>query len=146
MLIKFYRFANFLHRIKVPLIPKMVYFAQYMLFNSSLPASVKMGGGTKLAYGGIALVIHARAEIGKNCIIGQCCTIGGRSKHYEVPKIGDNVYIGAGAKILGPIVIGNNVVIGAGSVVIADIPNNSVVAGVPAKIIKENINTIHDYI
>ena len=49
-----------------------------------------IGGGTKFAYGGIAVVIHARAVIGKNCVIGQCVTIGGRSKHYAVPIIGDN--------------------------------------------------------
>lgn len=97
-------------------------------------------GGVKFAYGGIATVIHARAVIGKNCIIGQCVTIGGRSKHYKVPVIGNNVYISAGAKILGPITIGDNCVIGAGAVVLKDVPANSVVAGVPAKIIKTDID------
>lgn len=87
------------------------------------------------------MVIHARAIIGKNCIIGQCVTIGGRSKHYEVPKIGDNVYIGAGAKIIGPVQIGNNSVIGAGAVVLKDVPANSIVVGVPAKIIKTGIDS-----
>lgn len=69
-------------------------------------------------------------------MIGQNTTIGGRSGHYEVPKIGDNVDICAGARVLGPITIGNNVVIGANAVVINDIPDNAVVAGVPAKIIR----------
>ena len=146
MLINLYRFANLLYRLHIPIIPKVIYYIQYLMFNSSVPASVKMGKGTKFAYGGIALVIHARTEIGENCIVGQCCTIGGRSKQYNVPKIGDNVYIGAGAKVLGPVVIGSNVVIGAGSVVLSNIPSNSVVAGVPAKIIKTNINTIYDFI
>ena len=98
-------------------------------------------GGTKFAYGGIALVIHSRAIIGKNCIVGQCVTIGGRSRHYDVPKIGDNVYIGAGAKILGPITVGNNSVIGAGAVVLKDVPENSIIVGIPAKVIKTNINS-----
>ena len=84
------------------------------------------------------MVIHARAVIGKNCVIGQCVTIGGRSKHYAVPIIGDNVYIGAGAKILGPVKIGANSVIGAGAVVLNDVPENSIVVGVPAKVIKTN--------
>lgn len=114
------------------------------MFNSSVPSSCVLGGGTKFAYGGIAVVIHARAVIGKNCIIGQCVTIGGRSKHYAVPIIGDNVYIGAGAKILGPVKVGDNSVIGAGAVVLNDVPENSVVVGVPAKIIKTNINS-NDY-
>lgn len=141
MLIHWYRLANWLYRKRIPVIPKLVYYLQYILFNSSVPASCSIGKHTKFAYGGIAVVIHSRAKIGDNCIIGQCITIGGRSKHYSVPEIGDNVYIGAGAKILGPVKIGNNVVIGAGAVVLHDIPSNSVAAGVPAKIIKSNINS-----
>lgn len=63
-------------------------------------------------------MIHARAVIGKNCMIGSCVTIGGRGKHYEVPVIGDNVQISTGSKILGPVHIGDNVVIGANSTVL----------------------------
>lgn len=85
-------------------------------------------------------MVHARAVIGKNCLIGQCVTIGGRSKHYEVPKIGDNVYISAGVKILGPVTIGHNCVIGAGAIVLTDIPANSVAVGIPAKVIKKDID------
>ena len=87
----------------------------------------------------MAVVIHARAKVGKNCVIGTCVTIGGKSHHYEVPVIGDNVYIGSGAKILGPITIGDNVVIGANAVVVKDVPSNCVVAGIPAKVIKTGI-------
>lgn len=105
---------------------------------------MRAAGGVKFAYGGIATVVHARAVVGKNCTIGQCVTIGGRSKYYEVPKIGNNVYIGAGAKILGPVIIGDNSVIGAGAVVLENVPANSVVAGIPAKIIKTNIDP-HDF-
>ena len=136
MLIHWYRFANWFFRHHIPVLPKIIYYVQYLLFNSSVPASCVLGGGTKFAYGGIAVVIHARAVVGKNCVIGQCVTIGGRSKHYEVPKIGDNVYIGAGAKILGPITVGNNSVIGAGAVVTKTLPPYCLVAGVPAKPIK----------
>lgn len=145
MLIHWYRFAHWLFRHHIPVLPKIIYYIQYFLFNSSVPASCSIGRGTKFAYGGIATVIHARAVIGKNCVIGQCVTIGGRSKYFEVPKIGDNVYIGAGAKILGPITVGNNSVIGAGAVVIKDVPENSIVAGIPAKIIKTGIDS-NDFI
>ena len=55
---------------------------------------------------------------------------------HSIIQIGDNVYIGTGTTILGPATIGSNVVIAAGSVVVKDIPNNCLVAGVPAKIIK----------
>ncbi len=66
-------------------------------------------------------------------------TIGGRSKQKNVPRIGNNVYIGAGAKVLGDISIGNDVVIGAGAVVISSVQSNCAVAGVPAKVIREGI-------
>lgn len=138
MLIHWYRLANWLYRKHIPLLPKLIYYIQYLLFNSSVPASCKIGGGTKFGYGGIGVVIHTRAVIGRNCIIGQNTTIGGRSHHYEVPKIGDNVEICAGARVLGPITIGNNVIIGANAVVIKDVPDNAVVAGVPSRIIRIN--------
>lgn len=144
MLLSYYRFAHWLWKHHVPCLPKLIYYIQYMLFNCSVPPSCSLGKGTKFAYGGIATVVHARAVVGKHCVIGQCCTIGGRSHHYEVPVIGDNVYIGAGAKILGPVHIGDNCVIGAGAVVLKDVPARSVVVGVPAKVIKSDINP-HDF-
>jgi serine O-acetyltransferase len=149
MLIYLYRISNFFYRKNIPVlsicISKVIYVLQYFLCNSSVPASVKIGKGTKFGYGGIGVVIHARAIIGKNCILGQNITIGGKSKHYEVPKIGDNVFIAPGSRILGPIIIGNDVIIGANAVVIKDVPSNTVVAGVPAKIIKTGIKK-EDYV
>lgn len=138
MLIHWYRIANWLYHHHVWFLPKLIYYIQYILFNCSIPGSCKIGRGTKFGYGGIGVVIHARAVIGKDCIIGQNTTVGGRSGHYEVPVIGNNVEICAGARVLGPITIGNNVIIGANAVVIKDIPDNAVVAGVPAKIIRIN--------
>lgn len=140
MLLRMYRLAHWFYIHHVPIIPRLIYYLQYFMFNSSLPSSCKIGKGTKLAYGGIALVIHARAEIGKDVIVGQCVTIGGRSQYYGVPKIGNNVYIGAGAKILGPVSVGDNCIIGAGAVVLNDIPDNSIAIGMPAKVVKTGIN------
>ena len=140
MLIHFYRLSNFLYRMKIPVLPKLIYYFQYLAFNCAIPAETKIGKNTRFGYGGIAVVIHKRAVIGKNCKIGTSITIGGTSKKYEVPIIGDNVQISTGSKILGPVRIGNNVIIGANSVVLIDVPDNSVVVGVPAKIIKTNIN------
>lgn len=140
MLIYLYRIANYLFRHKIPLLPRFIYFVQYLISNSSVPASVSIGKKTKFAYGGIGVVIHSRCVIGNNCIIGQGVTIGGKSKLFDVPKIGNNVYISAGAKLLGPLIVGDNSIIGANAVVISNVPSNSIVAGVPAKVIKSNID------
>ncbi len=141
----FHKLAYSLYLKKIPIIPKIIYHIQFLLFNSSVPASTKIGKHTVFAYGGIGCVIHDRAMIGNNCIIGQGITIGGRSKVYDVPKIGNNVYIGAGARILGNVLIGDDVVIGANSVVTKDISSGSVVVGIPAKIIKTGIK-MEDYV
>lgn len=140
MLIHWYRFNNWLYRHHVPFLPWLIWKFQYLLFNCSVPATCKIGGGTIFGYGGIGVIIHSRVVIGKNCGIGANVTIGGKSRWYEVPVIGDNVHISAGAKVLGPIRIGNNVTIGANAVVVKDVPDNCVVAGIPAKIIKTNVN------
>ena len=139
MLIHFYRLSNWLYRHHVPLLPKFIWRLQYLLFNCSVPASCIIGEGSKFAYGGIAVVIHARTVIGRNCTIGSCVTIGGKSGWYEVPVIGDNVQISSGAKILGPIRIGSNVIIGANAVVTKDVPSDCVVAGIPARILRDNM-------
>lgn len=139
-IIYFYNLARKLHKYRIPFIPKIIYYIQFILFNSSVPYTCRIGKGTVFGYGGIAVVVHKRAVIGERCVIGQNVTIGGKSKVYEVPVIGNHVYIGAGAKILGGIVIGDDVLIGANSVVVNSVPSNCVVAGVPAKIIKRDIN------
>jgi len=140
-----YRIARYLFIYKVPFIPKLIYFFVFLIYNSSIPYSCSIGKGTKFGYGGMGVVIHARARIGSNCIISQQVTIGGRSRSTQVPVIGDNVYIGAGAKILGDVTIGSGSVIGANAVVISDVPSRSIVVGVPAHVVKTGIN-VGDYI
>jgi len=108
----------------------------FLIFNSVIPASVRMGKGTRFMYGGIGCVIHKRAVIGERVCLGQGITIGRKLKE-SCPVIGNDIYIGAGARILGNIKVGNNVIIGANSVVVTDIPQNSIVAGAPAKVVKK---------
>lgn len=86
---------------------------------------------------GSAVVIGETSEIGDNCTIYQGVTLGGTGKHIgkRHPTIGNNVMIGAGAKVLGPINVGNNSKVAAGAVVLKDIPDNSTAVGIPAKII-----------
>ncbi|PIA79019.1 serine acetyltransferase [Gaetbulibacter sp. 4G1] len=133
----FYKISHKLYKWKVPVLPSIVKLFCFLLYNSSIPFQCQLGRGTRFAYGAIGVVLHKRTIMGTNCVIGTNVTVGGRSGHYEVPVIGNNTFIATGAKVLGPITIGDNVVIGANAVVIKDIPNNCIVAGIPAKIIKK---------
>ena len=130
---------------KVPLIPLLITYLIRFIFSCYLPSGLKIGKKFIIGDGGLGIVIHERVIIGDNCHIDQNVTIGGTSKKNDVPIIGDDVYVGAGAKILGPIKIGNNVVIGANAVVVKDIPDGSLVVGVPGRIIKQGIKKV-DYV
>lgn len=106
------------------------------LFGIDLKRNTKIGKGFYIGHFS-GIVISSKAVIGNNCNISQGVTIGiaGKGENRGCPIIGNNVYIGAGAKIIGKITIGNNVAIGANAVVTKDIPDNAVVGGIPAKII-----------
>lgn len=107
-------------------------------YGIEIPYSVKIGEGMVLPHNS-GIIIHSNAEIGKNCSILQGVTIGNNifKSIYDVAIIGDNVSIGAGAKIVGPVKIGNNVTIGANSVVTKDIESDSIVAGIPARVVSK---------
>lgn len=110
--------------------------------------ATKIGKGFYIGHWG-SIVINVR-EIGENVNIIQTCTIGVayRGDRGGIPIIGDKVYIGSGARIFGGIRVGNNVAIGVNSVVTRDVEDNSVVAGVPAKVIsnKGSEGYIYSYI
>jgi len=125
----------YLHHI--PFLPKLIILLIFLVYNSKIPYQAKIGEGTRFGYGGMGVVIHSDAVIGRQCVISQQVTIGGGgSKHPGLPVIGDNVYIAKGAIVFGGVKIGNNVVIGANAVVNMDLPDNAVAAGVPAKILR----------
>lgn len=145
VLVIIYRFGHWCHRMKLPLLPQFVNYFNRFIFGVWLASSTKIGKNFIIGYGGLGVVIHDRTIIGNNCHIDQNVTIGGTSKKMEVPIIGNHVYIGAGAKVLGPIKIGNNVVIGANCVVVKDVPDNSLVVGIPGRIIKSGIRK-SDYV
>ena len=87
---------------------------------------------------GMGVVIGETAEIGDNCTIYQGVTLGGTGKDVgkRHPTLGNNVMIGAGAKVLGPMMIGDNSKVAANAVVLSEIPENSTAVGIPAKIVK----------
>ena len=133
----FYRLSHFFYIKKIPLLPKIIQFVIFIFYNSSIPYQAVIGKGTVFAYGGIGVIIHKKAIIGENVIIGSSVVIGGKKGHSVLPKIGNNVYISTGSKILGNVEIGDNAIIGANAVVLIDIPNNATAVGIPAKILRK---------
>jgi len=141
-----YRFGNYIYyNIKIPVLRQilwiiykiMLFFFQYVLSSGELHAECRVGGGLRIPHGLNGVIIHKMSNIGNNATIFHQVTIGANEPHYShsVPIIGDNVFIGAGAKIFGKIFVGDNSKIGANAVVFFDVPPNATVVGNPAKII-----------
>lgn len=137
-----YKCGHTLHQWKVPILPKLIYYFSRFAFTASVPCTATIGRNTSFNNYGMGVVIHRRVVIGENCEISHQVTIGGRGGFHEVPVIGNDVFIGAGAKVLGPIKVGDGAIIGANAVVLNDVPAHSVAAGIPARIIKKNVQPI----
>jgi len=139
-----YRFGYWVHHYcQIPLIREILKIAAFFAFKLtelitgiSIPFSVKIGRGLYIGHFG-RIIINGRAEIGENCSIATGVVIGTRGLGDEgVPMIGNNVFIGVDAKILGNIKVGDGAKIGANAVVIKDVPENATVVGVPARVVK----------
>jgi serine O-acetyltransferase len=111
---------------------------RYMFkFGISIDRNTELGPGLYINHFG-GIVVGGSVRIGKNCYLCQGVTIGRdfqQGIEKKGPIIGDDVFIGAGAKIIGNVIVGNNVFIGANAVVVDNIPDNCIAVGVPAKII-----------
>jgi serine O-acetyltransferase len=116
------------------LIYKILYKFVQIITGIELPCEVEVGKNFVIDHFG-GIVISGYARFGDNCRIRNGVVVGLKNiANIVAPVIGNNVDIGAGAKVLGDITIGNNVVIGANAVVISDVPDNSIAVGVPALI------------
>lgn len=120
---------------------KMRYRKLGMELGFSIPCGVFGPGLAIVHYGSI--VISSKACIGENCRIHSGVNIGANAGETKAAVIGDNVYIGPGAKIIGDIRIGNGVCIGANAVVVKDVEDRITVGGIPAKKISNNDSSIH---
>ena len=131
----FYRISRWFYKFNVPVVPKFFQLIIFIIYNSRVPCSADIGKGSFLVVKGIGVSIHDGAKIGKNCSIGIGCKIVGKSPYKKVPVLGNGVFIGPGAVIVGPVIIGNNVIVAPNSVVTKSVGDGYIIAGVPAKII-----------
>ena len=121
-----YRFFNWLHKSGLPGQPLRFFVERFIEITTgiSIPAECMIGKGFRIHHFG-GIMFHPAVVIGENCTICQDVTLGDKGGYGGAPIIGDNVFIGAGAKILGGVKIGNNSKIGALVVVSESIQNNS---------------------
>lgn len=106
------------------------------LFACHIGSHAEIGEGCVFQHNGLGVVISEHATLGDRCLVYQHVTIGAlEDGSEEVPVIGSDVVIGAGATLLGPIKVGDGAKIGAGAVVLKDVPAAATAVGVPAKIL-----------
>ncbi len=145
-----YRISHFFWKLGMPFVPRYISDIARELTAIEIHPGAEIGSDFFIDHGA-GVVIGETTEIGNNVTIYAGVVFGGTSleKKKRHPTLGDNIVVGTGAKILGPVTIGDNVRIGANSVVVNDIPPNSVVVGVPGKIISrkgekiEKIDLMH---
>jgi serine O-acetyltransferase len=134
-----HRFIHPLYRAGIPLLPR--YLSQVTRFFTGIEIhpGAQLGKGVFIDHG-MGVVIGETAQVGDGCTIYQGVTLGGTSLSHgkRHPTLGKNVTIGVNAAVLGAITIGDNSKIGGGSVVVKDVPANSTVVGVPARLVMQD--------
>ncbi len=133
-----HRISHLFYRLKIPFFPRLVSQLVRFFTGIEIHPGAKIGPGLFIDHG-MGVVIGETTEIGENVTLYQGVTLGGtgteRGKRH--PTLGNNVVVGAGAKVLGNIKLGNNVKVGAGSVVVHAVPDLCTVVGVPAEIVRK---------
>jgi serine O-acetyltransferase len=127
-----------LYIIKIPLIPRLISQIMRLFTGIEIHPGAKIKRGFFIDHG-MGTVIGETAEIGKNCTLFHNVTLGGTGKHSgkRHPTIGDNVFIGSGTVLLGPMKVGDNVKIGADTIVVnKDIPSDCTIVGTPGLVVK----------
>lgn len=134
----FHRIAHFFYKIKFFFIARLISQISRFLTLIEIHPGASIGKNLFIDHG-CGIVIGETCIIGDNCTIYHSVTLGGtgKDKYKRHPNVGNNVMIGAGSKILGPINIGDNVKIGAGSVVVKDVKPNTTIMGNYANCLKK---------
>ena len=141
-----YRFAHWLHRHQLCFLARFV--SQWSRFWTGIEIHPGAVIGRRLVIDhGTGIVIGETAEIGDDVLLYQGVTLGGTGKDMgkRHPTLGNNVMVGAGARVLGPITIHDNARIAAGAVVLQDVPANATAVGVPAQIGRVNGEKVRRY-
>ena len=142
--VRAYRRSHWFYRHNMKFIARMISQHARHRTGIEIHPGAKIGKGLFIDHG-MGVVIGETTEIGDNCTIYQNVTLGGTGKENgkRHPTLGNNVLIGAGTKVLGPVYIGDNSRIGAGSVVLRNLPANCTAVGVPAEVVRINNKAVN---
>lgn len=134
-----YRLSHWFYERKLFTVARIISQTSRFITGIEIHPGAKIGKGLFIDHG-MGVVIGETAEIGDNCLIYQGATLGGTGKQHgkRHPTLGNNVMIGAGAKVLGPFKVGDNAKIASNAVVLAEVPANTTAVGVPARIVKRD--------
>lgn len=132
-----HRVAHTLWNWRIPFLPRLVSHVSRFITGIEIHPGAEIGEGFFIDHG-MGVVIGETSEIKDNVALYQGVTLGGTSlqKKKRHPTLGNNVVVGAGAKLIGAITIGDNVKVGASSVVISSVPHNATVVGVPGRVVE----------
>ncbi len=146
----FYRMSHWLWRNQMKFLGRFCSHIGRFLTGIEIHPGATIGSGFFIDHG-MGVVIGETAEIGDNCTLYHGVTLGGTSwaKEKRHPTLGDNVVIGAGAKILGPFTLGDHCKVGSNSVVVKEVPDNATVVGIPGRVVlsgerREGVDLQHD--
>ncbi|MCD7727185.1 MAG: serine O-acetyltransferase [Ruminococcus sp.] len=141
----FHRVAHWLYERKLFFLARIVSQVSRFITGIEIHPGAKIGKGLLIDHGS-GVVIGETAEVGDNCLIYQGVTLGGTGKERgkRHPTLGNNVMVGAGARILGPFKVGDNAKIAANAVVLEEVPPNATAVGVPAKIVRIEGKRVQD--
>ena len=130
-----HRFTHWVYCKKIPAIPSLMKLMIQVIYGTRISPSCSIGKGSILAYKGMGVLIVSHAKIGTNCSIGAGCKIVRKFPYKNVPQIGNNVYMGPGCVICGPVKIGDDVVIAPNAVVTKSVHDGDIVGGIPARVL-----------
>tara|TARA_Y100001968_G_scaffold324189_1_gene363043 strand:- start:332 stop:1069 length:738 start_codon:yes stop_codon:yes gene_type:complete len=134
-----HRISHRLWKSGLPLFPRLLSQLTRLFTGIEIHPGATIGKGVFIDHG-MGVVIGETTEIGNRCLLYQGVTLGGTGKDHgkRHPTLGENVVIGAGAKVLGAIEVGQNTRIGAGSVVVRDVASDSTVVGIPGRVVHQS--------
>jgi serine O-acetyltransferase len=141
LLVRLQNFAAWLLRRRLRWLARSIEIFIRIVYSARIPAATKIAPSVFFAHNALAVVLNECSIIGKGCEVGTHVVLGGNPHASGAPILQENVVVMTGAKLIGKITIGTGSVIAANAIVLIDIPPRCLAGGIPAKVLRENIDS-----